>query len=165
MRAFASSLPMALLSARESVMRRFRPSLRRHSVTEQQWRVLRALAGHRGIELAELAARTCLLPPSLSRILPDLERRGLVARAPVAADMRRSSASLTAEGVRLIAAHAPESEAIYRAIEDRFGPERLRYLLGLLRELEEAAAPPTRAVQAIARRAPRSTGANDRSAR
>ncbi len=45
MRAFSSSLPMALLRAREAVMRRFRPGLRDHGVTEQQWRVLRALAG------------------------------------------------------------------------------------------------------------------------
>ena len=44
MRTFSQSLPMALLRAREAVMRRFRPGLRCHGVTEQQWRVLRALA-------------------------------------------------------------------------------------------------------------------------
>ncbi|MGM3243097.1 hypothetical protein ACS2VP_27140, partial [Bacillus cereus group sp. Bc237] len=44
LRAFSRSLPMALLRSRESVMVRFRPMLRAHGLTEQQWRVLRAMA-------------------------------------------------------------------------------------------------------------------------
>ncbi|MGH8261546.1 MAG: homoprotocatechuate degradation operon regulator HpaR [Steroidobacteraceae bacterium] len=140
-RPFADSLPMALLRTRETVMRRFRPGLREHGVTEQQWRVLRALAGFGTVEITELASRTCLLPPSLSRILPDLEARGLIVRRPVAADMRRATVTLTHTGVGLIAAHAPESERVYRAIEERFGAQRLRRLFALLGELEEALSP------------------------
>jgi homoprotocatechuate degradation regulator HpaR len=149
MRAFSDSLPMALLRAREAVMRRFRPGLRDHGVTEQQWRVLRALAGHRSLEVTELAERTCLHLPSVSRILPDLEARGLVERRPVSSDLRRSTVTLSREGARLIAAHAPDSELIYGALERRFGLERLRRLQVLLRELEEAA--DTLAVNAGAR--------------
>ncbi len=141
LRPFANSLPMALLRAREAVMRAFRPGLREHGVTEQQWRVLRALAGLGPLEITELAARTCLLPPSLSRILPDLESRGLVIRRQVASDMRRAAVSLTPAGLQLIAAHAPQSERVYRTIEERFGAERLRQLFHLLGELEEALAP------------------------
>src|SRR5665647_1001577 len=55
MRDFSRSLPMALLRARESVMRHFRPSLRAHGLTEQQWRILRALSSHGEIEVTELA--------------------------------------------------------------------------------------------------------------
>lgn len=141
MRPFADSLPMALLRARESVMRRFRPGLREHGVTEQQWRVLRALSGFGALEITALASRTCLLPPSLSRILPDLESRGLIVRRTVATDMRRAAVSLTPSGLELIEAHAPQSEQVYRAIEERLGAERLRQLFGMLRELEEALAP------------------------
>ena len=137
MRAFADSLPMRLLRAREAVMRRFRPALRDHGVTEQQWRVLRALAGHESLEITELAAATCLLAPSLSRILPDLEARGLAVRHPVQSDLRRSLVTLTPEGLKLIAAHAPHAERIYGAIEQRFGTERLDELVRLLRELED----------------------------
>jgi homoprotocatechuate degradation regulator HpaR len=137
MRAFSDSLPMALLRAREVVMRRFRPGLRRHGVTEQQWRVLRALAGQAALEIGELAERTCLLAPSLSRILPDLEARGLVVRRPVQSDLRRAVVELSTEGLRLIAAHAPDSERAYAAIEQRYGPERLQQLFRLLRELED----------------------------
>jgi homoprotocatechuate degradation regulator HpaR len=131
---------MALLRAREAVMRHFRPGLRAHDVTEQQWRVLRALAGHESLEVTELAARTCLLAPSVSRILPELAARGLITRRQVESDLRRSLVALTPEGLRLLAAHAPQSERVYRAIEERFGAERLRQLIQLLQELEQAAA-------------------------
>jgi len=141
MRAFADSLPMTLLRAREAVMRRFRPGLRDHGVTEQQWRVLRALAGHESLEISELAVETCLLAPSLSRILPDLERRGFIVRRPVPSDLRRVLVTLTPEGLKLIAAHAPQSERIYAGIEQRFGSTRLEQLLQLLRELEAALGP------------------------
>ncbi len=73
MRDFARSLPMSLLRAREAVMRQFRPSLRSHGLTEQQWRILRALAAVDTIEVTELARMAFLLGPSLSRILRDLE--------------------------------------------------------------------------------------------
>ncbi|HTX23636.1 MAG TPA: homoprotocatechuate degradation operon regulator HpaR [Steroidobacteraceae bacterium] len=139
MRAFSDSLPMALLRAREAVMRRFRPGLRGHGVTEQQWRVLRALVG-RALEITELADETCLRPPSLSRILPDLESRGFIARRPVPDDLRRATVMLTLTGLELITAHAPESERIYRAIEDRFGAARLAQLFELLKQLERSVA-------------------------
>src|SRR5215470_17572845 len=113
MRAFSQSLPMALLRAREAVMRRFRPGLRRHGVTEQQWRVLRALAHSGPMEVTELASATFLLAPSLSRILPDMETRALIKRTQADADLRRSVISLEPKGLRLIASHAPFSEATY----------------------------------------------------
>lgn len=119
-------------------MRLFRPGLRKHGVTEQQWRILRALAHSGPMEVSELAAATFLLAPSLSRILPDLEKRGLIARRQVDTDLRRSVVSLDPRGLRLIAAHAPYSEEMYAKIARRFGAERADQLLTLLRELEVA---------------------------
>lgn len=136
MRPFSESLPMALLRSREAVMRLFRPGLRKHGVSEQQWRILRALAHSGPMEVTELAAATFLLAPSLSRILPDLEKRGLIARRQVETDLRRSVVSLEPKGLRLIAAHAPYSEETYAQIAKRFGPERIGHLIALLHELE-----------------------------
>jgi len=138
MRAFSKSLPMELLRAREAVMRRFRPSLRDHGVTEQQWRILRALAHSGPLEVSELAEATYLLAPSLSRILPDMEARHLISRKQADSDLRRSVISLERKGLRLISTHAPRSESIYEEIARRFGEQRLEQLFGLLRELEEA---------------------------
>src|SRR5262245_57274932 len=138
MRAFSKSLPMELMRAREAVMRRFRPSLRNHGVTEQQWRILRALAHGGPLEVSELAEATCLLAPSLSRILPDMEARQLISRRQADSDLRRSVISLERKGLRLIAMHAPTAERIYDEIAQTFGQERLAQLFTLLRELEES---------------------------
>jgi homoprotocatechuate degradation regulator HpaR len=140
MRGFSQSLPMALLKAREAVMRRFRPGLRDQGVTEQQWRILRALAHSGSLEVTALAQATFLLAPSLSRILPDLESRGLISRRQMDSDLRRAVVSLEAQGLKLIAAHAPDSEGVYDSIARRFGQERLDQLFTLLRELEETLA-------------------------
>jgi len=138
MRPFSESLPMALLRAREAVMCLFRPGLRRHGVTEQQWRILRALAHRGSLEVTELAEATFLLAPSLSRILPDLEKRELVSRRQVDTDLRRSIVSIEPKGLKLIAAHAPFSEEMYAEIAQRFGAERIEQLIGLLQELQQS---------------------------
>lgn len=140
LRAYSLSLPMALLRAREAVMQQFRPNLRRHGVTEQQWRVLRALQSHGALEVTELARATCLLPPSLSRILRDLEARGLVSRHAVDNDLRRARISIARDGTALIKEVAPDSEAIYAEITRRFGAARLAELQKQLAALEAALA-------------------------
>lgn len=140
LRHFSKSLPMSLLRARESVMRHFRKSLREFGVTEQQWRVLRALSTKPQMEVAELARATFLLGPSLSRILVDLDQRGLILREPDPADLRRWMISLSPSGTELIDNVTPVSEAIYREISQRFGEDKLGQLQDLLAELEEAMA-------------------------
>jgi homoprotocatechuate degradation regulator HpaR len=136
MREFSRSLPMSLLRAREAVMRHFRPSLRDHGLTEQQWRILRALASIDAIEVTELARVAFLLGPSLSRILRDLEARHLIERRPAKADLRRGVVSVSAKGLKLIEAVAPSSEAIYAAITRRYGVRKLAELQDMLHALE-----------------------------
>jgi homoprotocatechuate degradation regulator HpaR len=143
MRPFTQSLPMALLRARETAMRHFRPLLAEHELTEQQWRVLRALiAADAPLEVGELAEHTNLLAPSLSRILSNLERRRFVSRNTVAHDQRRAKIALTGAGKRLVQRVAPESEATYNLIEQQFGAKRLQRLLDELHVLADLADPP-----------------------
>ena len=136
MREFSRSLPMSLLRAREAVMRHFRPSLRDHGLTEQQWRILRALAAIDDIEVTELARVAFLLGPSLSRILRDLEARHLIERKVAKADLRRGVVSISENGLRLMEAVAPSSEAIYAAITKRYGTRKLAELQKMLHALE-----------------------------
>ena len=136
MREFSRSLPMSLLRAREAVMRQFRPSLRDHGLTEQQWRILRALASVDTIEVTELARVAFLLGPSLSRILRDLESRQLIDRRVAKADLRRGMVSISPMGLQLIEAVAPSSEAIYADISRRYGARKLRELQDMLHALE-----------------------------
>jgi homoprotocatechuate degradation regulator HpaR len=138
MREFSRSLPMSLLRAREAVMRHFRPSLRDHGLTEQQWRILRALASVDTIEVTELARVAFLLGPSLSRILRDLEARHLIERRVAKADLRRGVVSISASGLKLIEAVAPSSEAIYAAMTRRYGARKLADLQDMLAALESS---------------------------
>jgi len=138
MRDFSRSLPMSLLRAREAVMRQFRPSLRNHGLTEQQWRILRALTAVDAIEVTELARVAFLLGPSLSRILRDLEARDLIERRAAKADLRRGVVSISAKGLKLIEAVAPTSEAIYAEITSRYGARKLAELQEMLGVLERS---------------------------
>src|SRR5947199_4755807 len=116
MREFSRSLPMSLLRAREAVMRQFRPSLRNHGLTEQQWRILRALTAVDAIEVTELARVAFLLGPSLSLILRVLEARCLVERRTAEVDPRRAVGAISAKGLAVVAAVAPTSEPHYLEI-------------------------------------------------
>jgi homoprotocatechuate degradation regulator HpaR len=138
MREFSRSLPMSLLRAREAVMRHFRASLRNHGLTEQQWRILRALTSVDTIEVTELARVAFLLGPSLSRILRDLEARQLIERKVAKADLRRGVVSISAKGLRLIEAVGPSSEAIYADITRRYGARKLAELQEMLHALERS---------------------------
>lgn len=137
MRDFKHSLPMELLKAREAAMARFRPMLRQHGLTEQQWRVIRALAEFRKISAGELAQQSFLLAPSLTRILQHLEREKIVKRSSDSHDQRRSTFVLSVKGQRLFAEVAPDSEALYAEIERDFGRRKFDELYELLSEFTE----------------------------
>lgn len=113
-------------------MSRFRPMLREHGLTEQQWRVIRALSEYDEIDASELAKRSFLLAPSLTRILQFLEKEKIVRRSADLQDQRRSNFALTAKGKDLFNRVAPDSERLYAEIEETFGLERLESLYSLL---------------------------------
>lgn len=132
LRDFRHSLPMALLRAREAAMARFRPLLRENGLTEQQWRVIRTLADEDNIDAGELASRSMLLAPSLTRILQFLEKNELVQRKPGSSDQRRSVLTLTPQGHDVFQSVGPVSEHAYAEIEAEFGKDRLEDLYELL---------------------------------
>jgi homoprotocatechuate degradation regulator HpaR len=137
MRQFDRSLPMALLKAREAVMRKFSPALKEHDLSPQQWRVIRVLVEEDELDASEIAERCALLMPSLSRILQNLHRRGLVERRTATDDQRRSMVSITVSGRRLFEALSPINEARYAHITEKFGYGKLELLYELLNELVE----------------------------
>jgi homoprotocatechuate degradation regulator HpaR len=138
LRDFQHSLPMELLKAREAAMSRFRPMLRSHGLTEQQWRVIRALAAYQEIDASELAKKSFLLAPSLTRILQFLEKEKLIKRSSDANDQRRSVFALTGKGRRLYDEVGPDSELLYADIEKQFGVDKLETLYALLAEFYTA---------------------------
>ncbi|MBN9463364.1 MAG: homoprotocatechuate degradation operon regulator HpaR [Burkholderiales bacterium] len=144
LRDFSRSLPMLLLRSHQAVMAEFRPILREHGITEQQWRVLRALTTSPALRISRLGALTLISGPSLTRILKTLEERGLVDRHAEPEDQRAARISITAAGRRLIDTVAPFSEARYRSIARRVGERDLARLYRLLETLPEQMRRPRR---------------------
>lgn len=132
LRSLGLSLPIELLKAREAAMSRFRPMLREFGLTEQQWRVIRVLQEYGRLDATELARRSILLGPSLTRILQFLETKNLIRRSMDDEDQRRVHLMLTAKGKRLFNVVAPQSEAIYADMEKSFGRDRMEALYRLL---------------------------------
>jgi homoprotocatechuate degradation regulator HpaR len=122
------------VQAREGIMRGFRPILRSYGLTDLQWRVLLAVRSSGEIEVARLAKMSCLLAPSLSRVLKDLSARGLLQRRAPASDQRRSLMSLSEEGKALMAqVFLPVLDG-YAEVKRRYGPEKLELLREMLVE-------------------------------
>ena len=113
-------------------MERFRPSLRAHDLTDQQWRVLRALFDHGQKDLGELAEMCCLLKPSIIRIIRTMKTRELLKKQADIKDQRRTIVSITSDGRKLIAQVGPHSQQVYREIEAEFGTEALEELYSKL---------------------------------
>lgn len=117
------NLPLLLLQAREQVIARFRPILNAHGITEQQWRIVRALLDTGPSEPREIGLLCRLSSPSLAGVLARMEELGLVKRKRFDHDQRRLHVSLTSHSRALSARMAPQIEATYRNIETLIGAE------------------------------------------
>jgi homoprotocatechuate degradation regulator HpaR len=128
------NLPLLLLQAREQVIARFRPILNEHGITEQQWRIVRALIDTGPLEPREIGELCRMSSPSLAGVLSRMEELGYIKRKRLNHDQRRQLVSLTARSRKLSAAMAPQIEATYRGIESLMGPE---FSLSFYRALDE----------------------------
>ena len=133
----SQSLPIAMLRAREAMMLSFRPILAKHGFTEQQWRVLRVLGEKGTSDAGQVAFDACILAPSLSRIIGKLETEKFITRFIDDKDGRRINLSLTSLGQEVLNKIAPDMDIIYKAIQKRYGEEKLSDLLDLLGEVSE----------------------------
>ncbi|MGD9863438.1 MAG: homoprotocatechuate degradation operon regulator HpaR [Pseudodonghicola sp.] len=134
------SLPIALLRAREEVMGPIRAMLADVGITEQQWRVLRVLEEGGAAEPTRIAEDSCLLLPSLTRILQKLEERGLIVRQRDQADKRKQIVQITSAGAEVIAENLETSIALNDQVRQRLGAARYELLLDLLNELNKGGA-------------------------
>ncbi len=129
------NLPRLLLQAREAVMNHYRPNLRAHDLSDQQWRVLRVLGELGTVETGRVAREAYILGPSLTGVLARMERDGLVQRARDPQDQRRSVVQATAKGLALVETLSQSIEAHYQWLERGLGKDKLGQLYALLDEL------------------------------
>ena len=131
------SLPIALLRARERLMPPIREMLIRSGMTEQQWRILRALEEAGPLAPTGLAHKACLLLPSQSRILQTLEQKGLVRRVADRTDRRRHRIAITSSGRAILEQNAARSRQIREETISLLGQQKFDTLLNILEELTE----------------------------
>lgn len=137
MRRFEDSIPLQLLKAREASMQFFRPLLQENNLTEQQWRVLRALKAYGELESKQLATYCCILSPSLTGIIKRLEQQGYIKRRKSEEDQRRTLLSLTDQALELFEHVSPEVDKRYQAFIKAYGADKLELLSSLLNDLSK----------------------------
>ncbi len=96
---------MGLLRTADVLRRHFASVYQPYDITAQQYNVLRILRGARPEPLPtmEIAERMIERTPGITRLLDQLERRGLVSRERYAKDRRCVLCTVTAAGLELLA--------------------------------------------------------------
>jgi homoprotocatechuate degradation regulator HpaR len=117
------NLPLLLLQSRERLLARFRPVLNTHGITEQQYRVLRAIESAGPLEPRQIGTICHISSPSLTGVLARMEAMDLVARERLAHDQRRVMVSLTPASRAMFRQMKPRIEAVYQTLEADLGPE------------------------------------------
>lgn len=136
-RRYEDSITLRLLKARETAMGYFRPLLQENSLTEQQWRVIRALYHLGEQDIKKLAEICSILSPSMVGILKRLEQRGFVKRRTSSEDQRRTLVTITPRSVALFEKMSPEIEKRYAKLYESFPKSKLQELEVLLDELSK----------------------------
>ncbi|MDR1967761.1 MAG: homoprotocatechuate degradation operon regulator HpaR [Burkholderiaceae bacterium] len=136
------NLPHLFLRAREEVLYHFRPILKHHGLTEQQWRILRVLGERKELEQWEVAGICQILSPSLAGVLARMENQGIICRSRMPEDQRRVIVRLSAKGARLYADIVPLVQAQYEKLEQALGQELIDELYQAVDKLLAQPHPP-----------------------
>ncbi len=135
---YEETIGAVLIGANERVIAPLRPVLRKHNITEPQWRVMRVVNDRWPTHATEIAQISQLRAPSVTRILQELDERGLVVREADVGDRRRRLVSLSDEGRRLVETTSRVMVGILDEYADLFGARRLARLSEELRALSAA---------------------------
>ena len=125
-------LGMRLLRAREVLLSEYRPIFRANNLTEQQWRVLRILEAKSPQDATTVSEESLIRLPSLSRILRDLQARGLIERRANRGGASRIELSISSEGRSLILRLAPEIAARMASVHSTLTDDQYGQLLSML---------------------------------
>ena len=122
------NLPQLFLKAREELLCHFRPIISHFGLTEQQWRILRALAEMEQLEPREICEHCHILSPSMTGVLSRMEEMNLVTRERMPEDQRRVIVRLTPKSEQLVAELGPLIVEQYKVIEQAFGSDLIKEL-------------------------------------
>ncbi len=135
MRSIHNSLTVNLLRVREYFMQYFRPILKQHGVTEQQWRIISYLHEYPDTTIEQMSNIVCISSPSLTGILNRMEGLGWINRRTDARDKRCTYISLTDLGKSLYADVSALSSQAYEALEKDVGLPEIKILEGIIESI------------------------------
>ena len=119
-------------------MGRFRPILNAHGITEQQWRIVRALLDTGPMEPHQIGQICAISSPSLAGMLARMEELKLISRKRLDHDQRRVRVSLTAGSRSLAKRMTPSIEEAYAEMERTLGPEFVEQCYAMLDKIGAA---------------------------
>ncbi len=129
------NLPLLLLQVRGGLIARFRPVLKKTGLTEQQFRILRALDVYGTLEPREICSICHISSPSLAGVLARMEALDLVGRERLKGDARRQHVSLTPRAVAMFQDVSGDLEDVYRQLEADLGPAFVAEVYAMLDRL------------------------------
>ncbi|MBB3110738.1 DNA-binding MarR family transcriptional regulator [Paenibacillus phyllosphaerae] len=110
-----------------------------YDITTEQWSVLNRLYEQDGISQKELSRRAEKDQTNITRILDQLERKGLAERKANEADRRSFLAFITPKGRELNETLLPIENEVIRLVQDGMTEEEVALLRRLLKKLTHAA--------------------------
>jgi DNA-binding MarR family transcriptional regulator len=113
--------------------------LQPYGITKEQWTVLTRLAEQDGISQKVLAQRAEKDQTNLTRILDQLERKGLVERRANAADRRSFLTNITAKGEELQRTLAPIEQQVVQEVTGGLSAGQIAELRALLTHITHQA--------------------------
>ena len=134
---FLDSLPMILSRTLDGVMPVYRALFQEHAITDQQWRVMRALWEQKHLTSKQISEITLLPSPSLVGILDRLEKKGFVGRLRSIEDRRLVYIVPTQAGRKLQELMLPKIEQIPDRFMHHVPPDEWGELNRILDKLNE----------------------------
>ena len=116
---FLDSLPMVLSRSLDDIMPQYRSLFQTHGITDQQWRVMRALWEQEHLTSKQISQITLIPAPSLVGILDRLEKKGLLGRLRSVKDRRLVFIRPTKAGRELQEIMVPKIEEIHNFLIER----------------------------------------------
>ena len=114
---------------------------REFDISIWQWRILAVLGESEGLTSTQVAARTLMDKPAVSRAAASLVERGLITRTSDTSDRRKAELRLSADGRKVYDAVIPRALAYERELLGALSEEDAQTLHRLLTQLADIASP------------------------
>lgn len=137
-----------LREARSVHKQHLQPYLRKIGVTEDQWRVLRALSKNSdviatGIDAKNISLKSGIMASSLTGVLARMERDELITRSRNLNDGRYITVKATPLGLKKAQKISDVTQDYYKALSKAMGDNNMNTLYSLLNQLVKVGNEPT----------------------